>query len=170
MKKIGSFVVNSFVLFWSYFLTSTLCVMALQTIMRLFVDANAQGEYLWKTICLYAWMLATCMIHLKITASTHKTKYLAFMKGKEWSLKVTLGYTLKNSDFWLNSIGFAIWPVIIPKFFGVIHLFYFSPDLVANMPGAILSIPTVSVPILLFSAVGWVIVLRLWCKTRIHRD
>ena len=170
MKKIGSFIVNSFVLFWSYFLTSTLCMMVVQTIMRLFVDANSKGEYLWKTIYLYAWILVTCMVYLKATASTHKTQYLAFMKGKEWSLKDTVGYILKNSDFWLCSIGFAIWPVIIPKFFGVIHLLYVSPTFLESVPPAILSIPTVSLPILILSAVGWILVLRFWCKKRIHMD
>ena len=170
MKKIGSFIVNSFVLFWSYFLSSTLCVMVAQTVMRLFIDANSKGEYLWKTIYLYAWMLATCMIHLKITASTHKTKYLAYMKGKEASLGEAVKYALKNSDFWLNSIGFAIWPVIIPKFFGVIHLLYFSPELVASFPQQFLSVITVSVPIVIFSAIGWVVVLHQWCKKRIHAD
>ena len=170
MKKIGSFLVNSFALFWSYFLTSTLCLMVVQTLMRLFIDANSKGEYLWKTIYLYAWMLATCMVHLKITASTHKTKYLAFMKGKEWSLTETVGYLLKNSDFWLCSIGFAIWPIIVPKFFGVIHLLYVSPAFLESFPPAILSIPTVSLPILILSAVGWILVLRFWCKKRIHTN
>lgn len=168
MKKIGSFIVNSFVLFWSYFLTSTLCMMVAQTVMRLFVEANSKGEYLWKTIYLYGWMLATCMVHLKVTASTHKTQYLAFMKGKEWSLGTTAGYLLKNSDFWLNAIGFAIWPIIVPKFFGVIHLLYVSPAFLESFPRAVLSIPTVSLPILILSAVGWMLTLRAWCRKRIH--
>ena len=73
MKKIGSFIVNSFVLFWSCFLTSTLCMMVVQTIMRLFVDANSKGEYLWKTIYLYAWILVTCMVHLKATVNSSLT-------------------------------------------------------------------------------------------------
>jgi hypothetical protein len=168
MRKIGSFIVNSFVLFWSYFLTSTLGLVVAQTVMRLFVEGDSRGEYIWKTMYLYAWMLATCMVHLKATASTHKTKYLAFMKGKEWSFAETVGYTLKNGDFWANSIGFALWPVIIPKFFGVIHLCYFSPSAVAAFPGALLSVLTVSVPILLLSAVGWLFTLRAWCKNRIQ--
>ena len=170
MKKIGSFIVNSFVLFWSYFVSSTLCLIVLQIVMRMFIDASSRGEYLWKTIYLYAWMSATCMTHLKVTASTHKTKYLAHMRGKEWTFRGALVYTLRNGDFWLNSIGFAIWPVIIPKFFGVIHLLYVSPQFMESFPASILSIPTVSLPILIFSAIGWVMVLRLWCKNRIHTD
>ena len=170
MKKIWSFAVNSVILFGSYFLSSLLCTMVLQTIMRAFVDANSKGEYFWKTVLLYAFMLITCMVHLKITAPTHKTKYLASMKGKEWSLKGGIEYTLKNGDFWLNSVGFAIWPIIIPKFFGVIHLCYFTTNFVSSFPQAILSILTVSVPIFIFSAIGWVIVLHQWCKNRLHTN
>ena len=170
MKKFGSFIVNSLILFWSYFLGSTLCMMVLQTAMRLFIDANSKGEYLWKTFCLYAWMLVACMVHLKITASTHKARFLTHMKGKEWSFKDAMSYILENSDFWLNSIGFAIWPMIIPKFFGVINLFYFSPSFVASFPRSILSGLTVSLPILIFSAIGWVVVLHRWCRNRIHTD
>lgn len=170
MKKIGNFVVNSTVLFLSYFVSSTLCMIVVQPIMRLFVDANSKGEYLWKTVYLYAWILATCIVHLKITASTHKTKYLAAMKDKEWSLKGEFRYILKNSDFWINSVGFAIWPIIIPNFFGVIHLFYFRPNFVECFPKAILSIMTVSFPILIFSAIGWGLVLRQWFKNRLHTN
>ena len=170
MKKAGSFIVNSVALFWSYFLSSTLCMIIVQTIMRIFVDANSKGEYFWKTIYLYARMLVVCMLHLKITASSYKSKFLAYMSGKEWSFKEVLKYTLKNSDFWLNSVGFAIWPMILPKFFGVINLFYFSPDFVANFPRSILSALTVSLPILLFSFIGWVLTLHRWCKDRIHTE
>ncbi len=168
MKKIVSFIVHSFILFWSYFISSLLCLMVMQTIMRLFIDADSKGEFLWKTIFMYVWMMATCMVDLKITASTHKTKYLAYMKGKEWSFKDTVEYILKNTDFWSGSIGFAIWPVIIPKFFGAIHRLYVSPEFLVSFPRSILSVLTVSLPILILSAVGWVLVLRSWCKNRLH--
>ena len=168
MKKIGAFVVNSIVLFWSYFLSSTLCLAALQTIMRVFVDADSKGEYLWKTVCLYAWMLVTCVIHLRATASTHKTKYLAQMEGKEWGLGEGIKYTLKNRDFWLNSIGFAIWPILIPKIFGAIHRLYFTPTFLESFPQAIISVLTVSLPIVILSAIGWVFVLYRWSKNRLH--
>ncbi len=170
MKKVGSFVVNSIVLFGSYFLSATLCMIILQTVMRLWVDANSMGEYLWKTIYLYALVPVVCMVYLKITGSTHKPKLLAYMKGKEWSFKAAAGYILKNSDFWLNSIGFALWPMIFPKLFGVVNSLYFSPDFLESFPRSILSALTVSLPILIFSAIGWVIVLHRWCRDRIHVD
>ena len=170
MKKIGSFLLNSIILFWSYFLSSFLFLMVMQTIMRLFVDADSKGEYLWKSVCMYAFMLGTCMVYLKVTASTHKIKYLAYMSGKEWSFKYTLVYVLKNPDFWSASIGFAIWPVIIPQTCGAIHRLYFSPELLASFPRAILSVATVSLPILILSAVGWLLVLCSWCKSRMHAN
>ena len=169
MKKIGSFIVNSFILFWSYFLTSTLGIMILQTIMRLFIDADSKGEFAWKTLVMYAFMLITCMVHLKVTASTHKTKYLTYMSGKEWSFKETLAYVLKNTDFWLTTIGFAIWPIIIPKFFGAIQRLYVSVAFLETFPRAVLAIPTVSLPIVILSLVGWVLTLRTWCVGRLHK-
>ncbi|MBQ7378103.1 MAG: hypothetical protein IJW70_00320 [Clostridia bacterium] len=168
MKKIGSFIVNSVALFWSYFISSFLCLLVMQTVMRLFIDADSKGEYLWKTVCLYAFMLGTCMVYLKVTASTHKTKYLTYMSGKEWSFKHTWGYILKNPEFWQVSIGFAIWPVIIPKLFGSIHRLYVSPEFLASFPLPILSVFTVSLPILMLSAAAWLLVLRSWCKNRMH--
>lgn len=170
MKRLGRFVVNSFVLFWSYFLSSTLCIAVLQTLMRLFIDANSKGEYLWKTLLSYACMLLTCMIHLKVFASTYKTGYLACMNGEEWRVGSAAGYTVRNLDFWLNTIGFAIWPVIVPRFSGAIHLLYVSPEFLAGFPAAVLSVPTVSLPIVVLSLVGWILTLRGWCKGRMRHN
>ena len=169
MKKIGIFILNSVVLFWSYFLSSTLCMLVLQTAIRIVVEADSKGEYLWKSVCMYAFMLGTCMVYLRVTASTHKTKYLAFMSGKEWSFQQTFAYILKNPEFWSASIGFAIWPVMLPKLFGAIHRLYFSPELLVSFPRALLSVLTVSLPILILSAVAWLLVLRAWCKNRMHK-
>ena len=170
MKKIGSFLLHSLVLFWSYFLSSFLCLLVLQTVMRLFVEADSKGEYLWKSICMYAFVLGTCMVYLQVTASTHKPRYLAYMSGKEWSFKETLAYILKNPEFGSVSLGFAIWPVILPKLFGAIHRLYFSPELLVSFPRAILSFVTVSLPIVILSAVAWLLVLRSWCKNRMHAN
>lgn len=170
MKKIGIFILNSVVLFWSYFISSFLCMLVLQTAIRIFVEADSKGEYLWKSVCMYAFMLGTCMVYLKVTASTHKTKYLAYMSGKDWSFKETLSYILKNPEFWSASIGFAIWPVMLPKLFGAIHRLYFSPELLVSFPRALLSVLTVSLPILILSAVAWLLVLRSWCKNRMHQE
>ena len=170
MRKIGSFILNSVVLFWSYFISSFLCLLVLQMIMRIFVEADSKGEYLWKAVLMYAFMLGTCMVYLKVMASTHKTKYLAYMSGKGWSFKYTLVYILKNTDFWSGSIGFAIWPVVPPKLFGAIHRLYVSPELMVSFPRPILSLLTVSLPILILSVVGWLIVLHSWCKSRMHMN
>jgi len=170
MKKIGHFLLNSVVLFWSYFISSFLCLLVLQTVMRLFVEADSKWEYLWKSACMYAFVLGTCMVYLQITASTLKPRYLAYMSGKDWSFKETLAYILKNQEFWSVSLGFAIWPVILPKLFGAIHRLYFSPELLVSFPRAILSFVTVSLPIVILSAVAWLLVLRLWCKSRMHAN
>ena len=169
MKKIGSFILNSIVLFWSYFISSSLCLLVLQTAMRIFVEADSKGEYLWKSICMYAFVLGTCMAYLQVTASTHKPRYLAYMNGKDRSFVDTWVYILKNPEFWSASIGFAIWPVILPKLFGAIHRLYFSPELLESFPRAILSAVTVSCPILILSAAGWSLVLRWWYKNRMHK-
>ena len=168
MKKIGNFIVTSIVLFGSYFLASTFGMMVIQTLMRLFVDANSRGEYLWKTIYIYACITAICILHLKITATTQKTKFLTYMSGKKWSFKESISYILKSSDFWLNSIGFALWPMIVPKLFGVVNLLYFSPSVVENFPQSLLSALTVSLPILIFSGIGWELTLRRWYQSRMH--
>jgi len=169
MKKIVSFILNAVVLFWSYFISSFLCILVLQIAMRLFVEADSKGEFLWKSICMYAFVLGTCMVYLRVTASTHKTKYLAYMSGTDWSFKETLSYILKNPEFWSASIGFAVWPVMLPKLFGAIHRLYFSPELLLSFPRALLSVLTVSLPILILSAVAWLLVLRSWCKNRMHK-
>lgn len=168
MKKIGNFIVTSIVLFGSYFLVSTLGMMVIQTLMRLFVDANSHGEYLWKTIYVYMCIAAVCMFHLKITAATQKTKFLTYMSGKQWRFKESTGYILKSRDFWLNSIGFALWPMIVPKLFGVVNLLYFSPSVVENFPQSLLSVLTVSLPILFLSGIGWEFTLHRWYQSRMH--
>ena len=170
MKKIGRFVVTSFVLFWSFFLGSTLCIAVLQIVMRLFIDANSKGEYLWKTLLLYTWMTLTCTIYLKGSASTYKTKYLVYMNGREWRIGEGVRYTVKNLDFWANAIGFSLWPVLVPKFFGVVHLLYVSPEFLTGFPAAVLSVPTVSLPIVVLSFLGWMITLRGWCKQRLRHS
>ena len=168
MKKFKEFVVNSLLLYWGFFLTSTLCGIFVQTIMRMFIEANSKGEYIWRTIYFYIWMVITCVIHLRVTSSTHKTKFLTHMRDKEWSLGGGIKYILKNSDFWLNSIGFAIWPIIIPKFSGGLNLCYFSQKFIDRYPKAVLNIFTVSIPIIILSAVGWMLVLYQWNKNRLH--
>lgn len=170
MKKIGSFILTSVVLFWSYFISSFLCLLVLQTVMRLFVEADSKVEYLWKSICMYAFVLGTCMVYLQVTASTHKPRYLAYMSGKNGSFKETLTYVLKNPEFWSASIGFAVWPVIFPKLFGAIYRLYFSLELLLSFSRAILSLVTVSLPILILSAVGWLLVLYSWYKNRMHKE
>lgn len=170
MKKVFGFAVNSIILFWSYFLSSSLWLLFAQTFMRIFIAADSKGEYLWKSFCMYAWILLTCVIHLVATATTHKPKYLTYMTGKEWKLKEAVIYTVKNFDFWYNTIGFAIWPVILPKLFGAINRLFVSIEFYNTFPLSILSIATVSVPIILFSLVGWLLVLKYWYKKRLHVD
>ena len=169
MKKVLHFIINSFVLFWSYFISSTLIMIVPQIIFRTFITANSRGEYLWKAIFMYAWIMITCIIHLRITSPTHKQKYLNYVKEKEWSFKETLKYTLKNTDFWLNSIGFAIWPVFLPRLFGAINRLYVTPTFYESFPLSILSILTVSLPIIIISAIAWIIILRHWCQKRMHK-
>ena len=77
-------------------------------------------------------------------------------------------YILKNKDFWFNTLGFAIWPVIVPTLFGVINRLYVSASFLESFPASILSIITVDVPFILLSLVAWMIILYRWSKGRLY--
>ena len=170
MKKVVSFVVNSVVLFWGYFLLSFLIMFALQVPMRVIFDAFSVWEYLWKAIVTYASMVAVCVVKELMDSTNQKRRYLDHLGDGEWSLKDSVLYTVKNPIFWRNTIGFAIWPVIVPRFSGAIHLLYVSPEFLAGFPAAALSVPTVSLPIVVLSFVGWILTLRGWCKGRMRHN
>lgn len=170
MKKVGTFLLGSVIQFGSYFLSSLLCIGVLQVLMRLFIKADSWGENLWKALCMYAFMAAIAIAFKATAGSADKAKYFAYMEGRERSLKETALYTLKNADFWLCSTGFAIWPIILPKLFGAINRLYLSPELYEMFPLSILSVLTVSLPILVLSFVAWVLVLRSWEKKRLYKN
>ena len=166
MKKVGSFILNSIILFWGYFLSSSLFLLVMQTFMRMIIDADSKGEYLWKTLVMYFFMLAINIGYLSVTASTHKTKFLNFTAEKEWTLTQTVTYIAKSTDFWLCSIGFAVWPIMLPRLFGAINRLYVSPEFYQSFPLSILSVVTVSLPGILLCFAGWVLVLSHWYSRR----
>lgn len=169
MKKIGSFILNSIILFWGYFLGSSLFLLVMQTFMRMIIDADSKGEFLWKSLVMYIFMLATNIGYLSVTASTHKTNFLKFMEGKEWTPAQTVVYIAKSVDFWLCSIGFAVWPIMLPRFFGAINRLFVSADIYQSFPLSVLSVATVSLPIILLSFVGWALMLSHWYRQRLHK-
>ena len=168
MKKVLSFLLNSFVLFWGYFISTILCLIGLQTLLRAFIPAQTWGEYLWKTLFLYISMIIVCVVRLSVASPTYKVNYLAFLKYEKWNVKKALIYILKSKDFWYNTLGFAIWPVILPTLFGVINRLYVSTSFLESFPASILSIITVDVPFTLLSLVAWVIILYRWSKGRLY--
>jgi len=168
MKKLISFAINSVILFVTYVLTAFLIMLILQVPMRIIFDAESKSEFLWKTIVQYACMVAVCVGFLLFRNPEHKIDYLKHIENGEWSLKDSCLYTMKNKHFWINTIGFAVWPVIIPKLFGTINLLYASEEFLLNFPSSILVIFTVDVPFVIFSFAAWMIVTRYWSKTRIH--
>ena len=170
MKKVGTFLLNSVILFGSYFLISSLFILVLQTVLRIFIDANSKGEFLWKTLCMYAFMAVTMAVFLSATRSSEKAKYFAYMEGREKTFGETALYVLHNKDFWMCSAGFAIWPILLPMLFGSINRLYLSAELYRIFPLSILSMLTVSSPILVLSFVAWVFVLRDWEKDRLHKS
>ena len=170
MKKIGTFLLNSVIQFGSYFLSSLLSIGVLQILMRLFIKAESTGENLWKALVMYAFMAATAIAFKAVARSSDKTEYFAYMEGKEKSFKESARYTLKSVDFWLCSAGFAIWAIIIPKAFGAINRLFLGAELYETFPLSILSVLTVSLPIMAFSFAAWVIVPRYWEKNRLHKN
>ncbi len=170
MKKVGTFLLNSVIQFGGYFLSSLLCIGVLQIVMRTFIKAESTGENLWKTLVMYAFMMVTAVVFKTVARSSDKAGYFAYMEGREKSFKESARYTLKSVDFWLCSAGFAIWPIIIPKAFGAINRLFLGAELYESFPLSILSVLTVSLPIMAFSFIAWILVLRKWEKTRLHKN
>ena len=170
MKKIIRFVLNSIILFWGYFISSTLSLMLIMVPMRIFVPADGFIEHLWKTVVLYLFMAGTCSVHLLATSPIHKVKYLRFLGENQWTFPSACKYTIQNPDFWYNAVGFCIWPVLIPKLFGVVCRFYFfyHPDVLEKIPASLLSLPFVDLPFFLLAFLMWVCILRHWSKNRIR--
>ena len=168
MKKVVRFILNSVILFWGYFISSILFLMIIQTFMRIFVPADGFGEHLWKTIVLYLFMAGTCSIHLLATSPTHKVKYFQEIGDHPWSFSFACRYTIKNIDFWYNVIGFSIWPILIPKLFGVLHTLYFSAAVLEKIPAPFISLLVVDLPFIPISFLIWIFVLRSWSKHRLR--
>lgn len=168
MKKVLGFLLNSVVLFWGYFLSSTLFLMVIQTFMRIFIPADGFGEHLWKTIVLYFFMAAACSVRLAATSPIHKVKYFQSLGDNQWSFSHACRYTIKNVDFWYHVIGFCIWPVLIPKLFGVIHHLYFGAAVLEKIPAPVISVLVVDLPFIPISFLIWILILRNWSKKRLH--
>ena len=169
MKKAINFVINSIILFVSYFITAFLVMLILQVPMRIFIDAESQLEFFWKAVTQYACMVAVCVVFLLVRNPEHKTLYLKHIENGEWNLRDACVYVIKNKYFWINTAGFAVWPILVPKLFGAINLFYASKEFLSSFPISILVIFTVDLPFVVFSFIAWLIVTRYWSKTRMHR-
>ena len=169
MKKVINFIGNSIFLFGTYIIAAFLIMLILQVPMRIFIDAESQLEYLWKALVQYAVMVAVCVVFLLVRNTEHKVVYLKHIENGEWNLRDACVYVIKNKYFWINTAGFAVWPILVPKLFGAINLFYASKDFLSSFPISILVIFTVDLPFVVFSFIAWLIVTRYWSKTRMHR-
>ena len=162
LKRILAFVGHFAILFWSYFLTSTLLMMVLQVPMRFLFDVESQGEFLWKTVLMYSVMILVCVGHLLFRSSEQKLQYLHHIEQSGWSFGDGASYVIKNKQFWMNTVGFAVWPVMIPGLFGVINRLYVSKSFLEQFPKQVLVIFTVILPFALLSYLTWNVVLRYW--------
>ncbi len=99
---------------------------------------------------------------------TQKRTYLAATEGKSWTLQSGLSYTLRSPDFWFRTVGFSVFPVLIPKLVGVINYLYVSREALGSFPPSILAILTVDLPFVLFHAAAWLFVTRKWSRERMH--
>ena len=169
MKKIFGFIINSVALFVSYFIMTILVIMVLQTPMRILFDADSKSEYFWKTIVLYAGMVVVCVGQFLTRDPGQKVQYLKHIENTSFDIKDSCLYVLKNKDFWKNSIGFSIWPIMIPKIFGVINLLYVSAEFLQIFPKSILTIFTVDLPFIAISFVTWIVMLYSWSAKRLHK-
>ncbi len=168
MKKILSFLVNSVILFVSYFIGAFLVMLILQVPMRIFIDAETRLEFLWKTVVQYAAMVAVCVVFLLVRNPEHKVAYLKHIEGDDWTLRDACLYVIKNKNFWLNTLGFAVWPIIVPKYFGTVNLLYVSEEFLRTFPRSVLTIFTVDLPFVILSFAAWLILTRRWSRTRLH--
>ncbi len=168
MKKIGTFALYLISLYWLYFLATTLLLLILQTVMRLFIPGESWGELLWKTIVFYIMMTVVSAGHLKITGAEQKRVYLSLSEERPWSLRTSLRFTLKNADFWLRTPAFAVWPVIVPSFFGSVKSLFFSQAVLARLPDRVWMILTFDLPFLLMHLCAWLLVTRLWHMGRLR--
>lgn len=166
--KVFRFLLNSVILFWTYFVSSIFVLFLIQMPMRFLIPGESKGEYLWKTIVLYLAMVIVCTVHLLVRSPTHKVRYLQALGEGTWSFPSACKYTVRNPGFWYQTAGFAPWPVILPRLFGVIHKFYFSESFLQAVPGPIVSLIVVDVPFVILSFLTWVFILRHWSLKRIH--
>ena len=100
MKKAINFVINSIILFVSYFITAFLVMLILQVPMRIFIDAESQLEFFWKAVTQYACMVAVCVVFLLVRNPEHKVLYLKHIENSEWELRDACFYVVKNKNFW----------------------------------------------------------------------
>ena len=166
--KILRFVLNSAILFWSYFLPSLLIVMILQTPLRLIVPALSKGEYLWKTVVMYLTMAVACSVFTMLRSPLYKIRYFRSLGDNSWTFGAACRYIVRCPDFWYNAAGFAVWPALLPSLFGVIHRLYFSAEFLESAPLRLLAILTVDLPFILVNFIAWIILLRYWSKNRMH--
>lgn len=164
------FVLNSCILFWSYTLIGFLARLILQTPLRMIgIAADTRAEYLWQTVVMYAIMLVVCVGHLLLRNAGQKVDYFRAVDNRPWDLREAVTYVLRNPDFWENSIGFAVWPLLFPKLFNTIHLLYVSRTTLETFPKPLLALLTVSMPFVLFSFAAWLLILYRWNVTRMHK-
>ena len=169
MRKVFGFIGNSIILFVPYFIMTVLILMILQTPMRLLFEAESKLEYLWKTIVLYGGMVVVCAVHFLNRNPGQKVQYLKHIENRSFQLKDSFFYVIKNKDFWRNCSGFSIWPIIIPRFFGVINLLYVSKEFLQTFPKFILTVFTVDLPFIVISFITWIVILHRWSEKRLHK-
>ncbi len=169
MKKALDFVINSVAMFVSYIFMMLVLFVIFQTVLRTFIPADTVFEYLWKTILCYALMIVVCVGHFLLRNASQKPKYFAYIENRDWNIKDTAAYVIKNPDFWLNCVAFSIWPIVLPQLFAVISMLYVGNEFWAVCPKSLINIPTVIIPFVIFSFISWIAVLYNWDKNRLHK-
>ena len=136
--------------------------MILQVPIRFVVDAESQGEFLIKALLMYAVMIVVCVGYLLLRSSEQKLQYMHHIEQSGWSFVENSKYVIKNKQFWMNTVGFAIWPIILPKLFGVINRLYVSESFLEQFPKSLLVVFTVILPFVVLSYLAWIMILRYW--------
>ncbi len=169
MKKITQFLLDSGILFGGYLLASLPLMMLLQTVMRLFVKADSRGESVWKAVFLYLVLWAISAIYLHWSSADMKRDYLAATESTAWSLRVSILYSLRRGEFWSRLAGFSVWPLVLPKLFGVFKTCYAGDAVLKTPLPSLLNIAAVILPFALLSLIAWCVVLRIWHGKRLRK-
>ncbi len=169
MKKLFEHLFNIVTLIVSYLLIDLVLMGLLETILRFVIPPESVAKHIWEIILGYAVMIAVCVAQFLLRHGGLKTEYFKAIDNREWNFKEAASFVFHCSEFWFNTIGFALFPICVPKIFGYISVPIVGSTLWNTIPKSIINIFTVSIPFCLLSFGAWMFMLYRWNKNRLHK-